>query len=82
MQLFSKIKDSYFENERQIQYDLTYRKNLMNTTNKQAKQNQRHGNKEQTDSDQSWGGGGQWGKEGERSSQGTGIKDPWTWATE
>ena len=57
MQLFSKIKDSYFENERQIQYDLTYRKNLMNTTNKQAKQNQRHGNKEQTDSDQSWGEG-------------------------
>ena len=25
------------------------------------------------------GGGGQWGKEGEGSSQGACIKDPWTW---
>ena len=38
--------------EGQIPYDLTYKWNLMNKTNKQAKQNQRHGNKEQIDSDQ------------------------------
>ena len=33
-------------------YDLTYNRNLMNKTSKQAKQNQRPGNKDQTDSDQ------------------------------
>ena len=38
--------------ERQIPYDLTYKWNLVNKTNKWAKQNQRLGNKEQTDSDQ------------------------------
>ena len=38
--------------ERQIPYDLTYKWNLINKTNKQAKYNQRHWNKEQTDSDQ------------------------------
>ena len=38
--------------ERQIPYDLTYKWNLINKTNNQAKQNQRHGNKEQTDSNQ------------------------------
>ena len=36
--------------ERQIPYDLTYKWNLIYETNKQAKYNQRHGNKEQTDS--------------------------------
>ena len=35
-----------------IPYDLIYKRNLINKTNKWAKQNQRHGNKEQTDSDQ------------------------------
>ena len=38
--------------ERQIPYDLTYKWNLNNKTNKQAKYNQRHWNKEQTDSNQ------------------------------
>ena len=38
--------------ERQIPYDLTYKWNLINKTKKQAKYNQRHGNKEQTDSNQ------------------------------
>ena len=33
-------------------YDLTYKWNLINKTNKGAKKNQRHGNKKQTDSDQ------------------------------
>ena len=38
--------------ERQIPYDLIYKWKLINKTNKQAKYNQRHGNKEQTDSNQ------------------------------
>ena len=38
--------------EGQIPYDLTYKWNLINKTNKQAKYNQRHWNKEQTDSNQ------------------------------
>ena len=38
--------------ERQIPYDLTCKWNLTNKTKKQAKQNQRLGNKDQTDSDQ------------------------------
>ena len=38
--------------ERQTPYNLTYKWNLINKTNKRAKWNQRHGNKEQTDSDQ------------------------------
>ena len=38
--------------ERQIPYDLTYRWKLINKTNKQAKYNQRHWHKEQTDSGQ------------------------------
>ena len=54
---------------RQIPYDLTYNWKLIHKTNKQAKQNQRHGNKEQTDSNQRDGGEGQWGKEGEGSSR-------------
>ena len=42
--------------ERQIPYDLTYKWNLINKTNKQAKYQQRHWNKEQTDSNQRGGG--------------------------
>ena len=43
----------------------------------QAKQKQRHGNKEQIDSDQR--GGGRWNNGGKKGkSQGTCIKDPWT----
>ena len=38
--------------KRQIPYDLTYKWNLINKTNTQAKYNQRHWNKEQTDSKQ------------------------------
>ena len=37
-------------------YDLTYKWNLINKTNKKVKYNQRHWNKEQTDSNQSRGG--------------------------
>ena len=36
--------------ERQIVYDLTYKWKLINKTNKQAKYNQKHWIKEQTDS--------------------------------
>ena len=42
--------------ERQISYDLTYKWNLINKTNKQAKYNHRHGNKEQTNHYQKSGG--------------------------
>ena len=38
--------------ERQILYGLTYKWNLINKTKKWAKYNQRHGKKEQTDSNQ------------------------------
>ena len=38
--------------EREIPYELTYKWNLINKTNKQAKYNQRHWNQEQTDSSQ------------------------------
>ena len=38
--------------EKQIPYDFTYKQNLINKTNKQAKYNQRHWNKEYTDSNQ------------------------------
>ena len=38
--------------EREIPYDLTYKWNLINKTNKQAKYNQRHWNEEQTISNQ------------------------------
>ena len=44
--------------EWQIPYDFTYKWNLINKTNKQAKYNQRQGNKEQTDSNQRGGGRG------------------------
>ena len=52
------------DGERQIPYNLMYKWNLVNTTkSKQAKYNQRHWNKEQTDSNH-WGGeGGSPGKE-------------------
>ena len=43
--------------ERQIPYDLTYSGKLINKTNKQAKYNQKHWNKEQTDSNQRGGAG-------------------------
>ena len=43
--------------ERQILYNLTFKWNLINKTNKGATQNQRYGNKEQTDSDQGEEGG-------------------------
>ena len=38
--------------ERETPHDLTHKWNLINKMNKQAKQNQRHWNKEQTDSNQ------------------------------
>ena len=38
--------------ERQIPYDLTFKRNLINKTNKQVKYNQRHWIWEQADSDQ------------------------------
>ena len=44
--------------ERQIPYDLTYKWNLINKINKQEKYNQRHCNKEQTDTNQRGGGKG------------------------
>ena len=47
----------------------------------QAKQKQRHGNKEQIDSDQRGGVRELMGKEREEFSQETHIKDPWTWTT-
>ena len=65
--------------ERQIPYDLTYKWNLMNKTNKWGKQNQRHWNKEQTDSDQMGVGWEIMGKEGEGASQGTWIEDSYAW---
>ena len=40
------------DSEGQIPYDLTYKWNLINKTHKQARYNQRHWNKEQTDSNQ------------------------------
>ena len=42
--------------ERQIPYDLTFKGKLINKTNKQAKYNQRHWNKEQTGSNKRGGG--------------------------
>ena len=40
------------DSERQMPYDLTFNRNLMNKMNKQAKYNQRHWNWEQADCDQ------------------------------
>ena len=44
--------------EGQIPYDLTYKWNLINKSNEQEKYNQKHWNKEQTDSKQRGGGRG------------------------
>ena len=44
--------------KRQIPCDLTYKWNVINKANKQAKYIKRHGNKEQADSNQSGGGRG------------------------
>ena len=52
MELESIMLSSKPGSERQILYDLTYKWNLVNKTNKHTKYNQRHGNKEQTDSNQ------------------------------
>ena len=52
------IKWNKWGGERQIPYGLTYKWNLINKTNKQAKYSQRHWNKEQTDSDRRGGGDG------------------------
>ena len=46
------------DGEGQIPYDLTYMWNLINKTNKQAKYNQRHWNKKQSDSNLRGGGRG------------------------
>ena len=50
----------------------------MNKTNKQAKQNQRHGNKEQTDRHQR---GGEERDKGGKKRKGLVINDPWAWTT-
>ena len=52
--------------ERQIPYDLTYKWNLINKTNKHAKYHQTLGNKEQIDGDQKGGREKIKGKEWER----------------
>ena len=59
-------------------YDLTYKCNLINKTNKGEKYNQRHGNKEQTDSDHRGGRKEITGKK-RKGHQGTCIKDPDPW---
>ena len=59
-------QSNYKNGQRQIPYDLTCKWNL-NKQNKQAKKNQKHWNKEQTDSNQR--GEGQQRKEGEESSR-------------
>ena len=55
--------------ERQIPYNLTYKRNLINKTNKWAKQNQRLGNKKQSDSDQRGTGRGTTGERRGRDKQ-------------
>ena len=52
MELESIMLSEISQGERQIPYDLTFNRNLINKTNKQAKYNQRHWNWEQADSDQ------------------------------
>ena len=51
----------------------------MNKINQLAKQNQRHGNMEQTDSGQRQVGRRAWWNEGEGISQRTCMNDPWIW---
>ena len=63
--------------KKEIPYDFTYKWNLINKTNKQGKYNQRHGNKEQIDSNQRGEGKERTGKKG-KDRQGTCIKGPWT----
>ena len=67
------VKDKYH-------HDLTYKWNIINKTNKRVKYNQRHGNKEQMDSDQRGRGKGVMREKG-KSRQGACIKDPWTKTT-
>ena len=55
--------------EGQIPYDLTFTWNIINKRKKETKYNQRHWNKEQTDSDQREGERVIWGKEGDGSSR-------------
>ena len=55
--------------ERQIPYGLTYKWNLINKTNKQAKYNQKHWNKEQTDSNHTREGRGIMGGKGEGTTR-------------
>ena len=56
--------------EGQIPCDLTYKWNLINKTNKQAKYNQRHCTEIKNKlTVTTGGGGGSWGKEGEGSSK-------------
>ena len=55
--------------EEEIPYDLTYKWKVINKTNKQAKYNNRHWNKEQSDSNQRGGGRGIIG------DNGSGIKE-------
>ena len=50
--IFSRFLHDKPGSKGQIPYDITSRWNLINKTNKQAKYNQRHWNKEQTDSNQ------------------------------
>ena len=64
---------------KEIPYDLTYKWNLINKTNKQAKHNQRHGNKEQTDREEGKGNyGGKSGKghqgRARQSQRGVGLR--------
>ena len=61
--------------ERQIPYNLTYKWNLINKTNKQEKYNQKHWNKEQTDSNQSRGGKGIIRENRGRDNRGRSIKE-------
>ena len=68
----------HLKSRSQMPYDLTYEWNLINRTNKQAKSNRRHGNKEQTDSNQRERGRRITGQRKGKSHQGTCIKDPWT----
>ena len=63
--------------ERQIPYDLTFKRNLINKTNTQAKYIQRRWNREQADSDQRGEGMGILGEKVEGFVR-TIIKDMWT----
>ena len=60
--------------ERQILYDLTYKWNLINQTNWQAKYSQRHWNWQQIDSNQRRGERGTAGEKKGKGHQGTYIK--------